>query len=145
MILLSARKSWLWVSTWWRYMKLPDMDQKSWIASPASGSESWGGGRETILILQESQYYSLLELVRGPYQGGCSQFLISSRGFLIRPSAIGNINSPCLGNIITSLASFFCSRFPMRPSSPTPQGLRSVRHPSKFPPAYRGVSEDQSR
>ena len=25
-------------------MKLPDMDQKSCIASPASGSESWGGG-----------------------------------------------------------------------------------------------------
>ena len=22
----------------------------------------------------------------------------------------------------------------MRPSSPTPQGLQSVRHPSKFPP-----------
>ena len=26
------------------------------------------------------------------------------------------------------------SRFPMRPSSPTPQGLRSVRHRSKFLP-----------
>ena len=27
-------------------MKLPDMDQKSFIASPATGSESWGCGRD---------------------------------------------------------------------------------------------------
>ena len=27
-------------STWWRYMKFPDMDQKSFIASPTSGNES---------------------------------------------------------------------------------------------------------
>ena len=34
-------------STWWRKMKFLDMDQKSFIASPASGSESWGwGGRD---------------------------------------------------------------------------------------------------
>ena len=38
------------------------------------------------------------------YQGGCSQVLISSRKFLIRPSAIGKINSPVsLGNV-TSFA-----------------------------------------
>ena len=27
----------------------------------------------------------------------------------------------------------------MRPSSPTPQGLRSVRHPSKFPPHTKRI------
>ena len=40
-----GEKSWTPSSTWWRYMKFPDMDQKSFIASPASGNESWGGGR----------------------------------------------------------------------------------------------------
>ena len=43
---------------------------------------------ETLLILQDWSR---------PYQGGCSQFLISSE-VLIRASAIGNINSPSLGN-----------------------------------------------
>ena len=28
----------------------------------------------------------------------------------------------------------------MRPSFPTPQGLQSVRHPSKFPPRVQSVS-----
>ena len=32
-------------STWWR-VKFPEMDQKSFRASPASGNESWGGGRD---------------------------------------------------------------------------------------------------
>ena len=50
-------------STWWRYMKFPDMDQKSFIASPASGNESWGGGKRPFLILQENLGDSLLELV----------------------------------------------------------------------------------
>ena len=40
MILLSARQV-----QRDRYMKFPDMDQKSFIASPA-GDESWGGGRD---------------------------------------------------------------------------------------------------
>ena len=40
MILLSASKVWLWVQRDGGNMKLPDMDQKSFIASPASGNES---------------------------------------------------------------------------------------------------------
>ena len=43
-------------------MKFPDMDQKSFIASPAP-EVSLQVMEETLLILQESQYYSLLELV----------------------------------------------------------------------------------
>ena len=67
-----------------------------------------------------------------PYQGGCSQFLISSKGF---DSSMFDrkINSPLLGNI-TSSASSLLWRFPMCPPSPTPQGLQPVRHPSKFSP-----------
>ena len=59
--------------------------------------------------------------------------LVSPR-VLIRPSAIGKMNSPCLGNITSLTLSFFLSRFPMRSSSPTPQTLQPVRHPSKFSP-----------
>ena len=36
---------------------------------------------ETLLILQESQYYSFSLNWSMPYQGGRSQVLISSRGF----------------------------------------------------------------
>ena len=50
---------------------------------------------ETLLILQESQYYSLLELV-----DAVPRWMFSGpdllQGFLIRPFAIGKINSPCL-------------------------------------------------
>ena len=42
----SSLGSLTWGSTWWRYMKLPNMDQKSFIASQASGNESWSGGRD---------------------------------------------------------------------------------------------------
>ena len=59
-------------STWWRYMKFPDMDQKSLIASPASGNESWGCGRD---VSDAPRKYTWLS------QGGCSQVLISSKGF----------------------------------------------------------------
>ena len=67
-----------------------------------------------------------------PYQGGCSQFLISSRCF---DSSIcdGKNKFSLLGNI-TSFALSLLSWSQMRRSSPTPQGLRSVRHPSKFLP-----------
>ena len=33
----------------------------------------------------------------------------------------------------------FSNRFPMRPSSPTPQGLQPVRHPSKFLPRTKRI------
>ena len=43
-------------------MKFPDMDQKSYFASPASASESGGGGSETLLILKENPFDFLLQL-----------------------------------------------------------------------------------
>ena len=61
---------------------------------------------ETLLILQESQYYSLLELV-----DAVPRWMFSVpdllQGVLIRPSAIGKINSPCLGNITSFAISLF--------------------------------------
>ena len=91
MILLSASKVWLWVQrdgiwsflTWTRIHFLlhqhPDMSLEV--------------VEETLLILQVSQYYSLLKLVdavpRWMFSGSWSPPRV-----LIRPSAIGKINSP---------------------------------------------------
>ena len=103
-------------STWWWYVKFPEMDQKSFRASPASRSESWGSGVETLLILQENLFDLLLEL-----GGPVSRWMFSVPDLLQQ-------------NLILPLHWVFLSRFPMLPSFPTPQGLRSVRHPSIFPP-----------
>ena len=65
-------------STWWRYMKFPHMEQKSFIASPASGSESWG--KRPFWFSQKVPLTFSSNWVL-PYKGGCSQFLISSRQF----------------------------------------------------------------
>ena len=59
-----------------------------------------------------------------PYQGGCSQFLISSNKFY-SPICDWKMNFPfSLGNMTSFALSLFSSRFPMRPSFPTPQCLR---------------------
>ena len=68
-------------------MKLPDMDQKSCIASPATGSESWGGGRDPF----DSPIKSMLH---SPWIGRCRTKVDvlsswSPPGVLIRPSEIG--------------------------------------------------------
>ena len=73
-----------------------------------------------------------------PYQGGCSQFLISSKGF---DSSICDWKNKfsLFGKYHLFRIESFRVVFPMRPSFPTPQGLRSVRHPSKFTPRIRGT------
>ena len=120
-------------STWWRHMKFPDMDQKSFLASPASGYEYWGSGggdpsdspRKSILL--------------SPWIGRCRTKVDVLRSWspprvLIRPSVIGKINSPLsLGNITSFALSLFLNRFPMRPSFPTPQGLRNNPGKTFFP------------
>ena len=92
---------------------------------------------ETLLILQEGQYYSLLELVDAVPRwmfSGPDHF----QGFWFVHLRLENKFS--LFGSITSFAYWvFSSRFPMRPSFPTPQGLRSVRHPSKFPPRLERI------
>ena len=92
-------------STWWRYMKLPDMDQKWFIASPASRSESGGGGRDPSDYPRNSTWFSP--------RIGRSRIKVdvlsswSFPGSMIRPSAIGKINCPCLGNITSFALSLF--------------------------------------
>ena len=69
-----------------------------------------------------------------PYQGGCSQFLISSNKCYSSICDWKNEFSIFFGKYYFLCIESFWSRFPMRPSSPTPQGLRPLRHPSKFTP-----------
>ena len=51
-------------SLWWRHMQFPDMDQKSFIASPASRNESWGCGRDPSDSPRQSMWLS-------PWIGRC--------------------------------------------------------------------------
>ena len=45
-------------STWRRFLKFPDMDQKSFLASRASGHESWGGvGGDVIRPSATGKYF----------------------------------------------------------------------------------------
>ena len=116
-------------SMWWRNMKLPNVDQKSCITSLASGNESWSCGRDPSGSPRKS-------ILLSPWIGRCRTKVDvlsswSPSGILIRPSAIGKINS-LFGEISPLSHWVFSIRFPMRPSFPTPQRLRSVRHPSKF-------------
>ena len=130
MILLSASEVWLWVSTWWWYMKFPDVDQKSFIASPASRSESWECGRDP----SDSPRKSIL---LSPWIGRCRtevdiKVVISSNKFY--SSICDWKNEFSIFWEILPLHWVLLSRFPMRPSFPTPQCLQPLCHPSKFSP-----------
>ena len=61
-------------------MKLPDKNKKSFKASPTTGSESENCGRDPSDSPRKSTWPFFLNWVI-PYQGGCSQFVISSRDF----------------------------------------------------------------
>ena len=74
-----------------------------------------------------------------PYQGGCSQFLISSRGF---DSSICDWKNKF--SLFGKYHRVFASRFPMRPSSPTLKVCdQYVTLPNS--PRVESVSEEQSR
>ena len=103
LILISASKVWLWVQRDGGYMKFPDMDQESFVASPASGNESWGGeGGDR----SDSPRKSL-----GPSPRiGWSRIKVdvlsswSPPTNFVRPSATGSMHFPFLVGNITSFA-----------------------------------------
>ena len=79
-ILLSASRVWLWVQRDGGKWSFPDMDQKTFIASPASGNESWGCRRDPSDSPRKSTWRSP-RIDRCRVKGGCSQILISSKKF----------------------------------------------------------------
>ena len=132
MILLSASKVWVWVQRDGGFWSFPTWTKKSFIASPASGSESWGCGRDPCDSPRKS-------ILLSPWLGRCriEVDVLSSWSpprSLIRPSAIGKMNSPFSLEISPLSHWVFLSRFAMLPSFPAPQSLQPVRHPSKFTP-----------
>ena len=98
---------WIWVLRWWRWRPFWFSKKISMIFSSIS-----------VLL----------------YQGGCSQFLIFSNKFYMSICDWKYEFSIWEGNITSFALSLFLSRFPMRPSFPTPQCLQPLCHPSKFHP-----------
>ena len=80
-------------SRWWWYMKFPDMDQKSFRASPPSRSESWGSGGGDPSDYPRKSLWSSPRI-------GWSRIKVdvlsswSPPTNFIRPSAAGNMNFP---------------------------------------------------
>ena len=115
-------------------MKFPDMDQKSFLASPASGYESGGSGGGDPSDSPGKSLLSSPPIGWCLYQGGCSQFLISSKGFDSSICGWRSEFSIFFGKYYFLCIESFLSRFPMRPSFPTPQCLQPLCYPSKFSP-----------
>ena len=131
MILLSAGKVWLWVHRdvgIWSFLTWT----KSRLSLHRHPEVSLEVVEETLLILQ-NQCDFLLEL-----DAAVSRWMFSV------PDLLQKVWFVHL-RLVTWIVRFvwetwlplhwvFLSRFPMRPSSPTPHGLQPVRHPSKFSP-----------
>ena len=133
MILLSASTVWLWVQsddTFWSFL--------TWTKSHLSLDRHPEVSLEvveveTLLILLENLRDFLLEL--GDPVSRCVfavPDLLQQILFVHLRLEVWNFHF--LWEILLPLHWVFLSRFPMLPSFPTPQGLRSVRHPSKFSP-----------
>ena len=129
-------------STWWRCMKFPDMYQKSFTVSPASGSESRGCGRDPSDSSRKSVLLS-------PWIGRCRTKVDVLRswsppGVLIRPSAIGKINSPSLGNVTSFALSLFEWIYDASIVSNS-SGSETCTSPVQILPRVQSVSKEQSR
>ena len=129
-------------STWWRYMKLPDMDQKSFIASPASGNESWGCGRDPSDSPRKSTRPSPW-IGRGRIEVDVlSSYLLLVFWFV--HLLLEQIKTPSLGNI----TSFALSLFEwISDASIVSNSSRSAISTSPFqiPPAYRAYPRNNPR
>ena len=88
---------------------------------------------ETLLILQENRRDFLLELVDAVPRWTFSGLDLLQRVWFVHLRLEKSILF-FLWEISPLSHWVFQSRFPMRPSFPTPQGLQPVRHPSKFHP-----------
>ena len=116
-------------------MKFPDMDRKSFIASPASGNESWGGERDPSDSPRKSTWPS-------PWIGRSriKVDVLSSWSLpesVIRPSAAGKNIFHFLWEILLPLHWVFQSRFLMRPSFSNSSTSATNMSPFQIPPAYK--------
>ena len=132
MVLLSPSKVWLLVQRnggMWRFLTWT----RSHLSLHRHPEMSREGVEETLLILQESQYYSLLEWV-----DAVSRWMFSGLDLLHRfwfvHLRLEKIKFSLFGKYHLFRIESFSSRFQMRPSFPTPQSLQPVRHPSNFTP-----------
>ena len=134
MILLSASKVWLWVQRDGGIWSFLTWTKSHFVASPASGNESWGGeGGDPSDSPRKSLW---------PCRIGCSRSWSPPINF-IRPSAthlqLKKWVFHFLWRILLPLHWVFQSRFLMRPSFPTPQCLQPICHPSKFSPRTKRI------
>ena len=130
MVLLSASKVWLLVQRddgIWSFL-IWTRNHLSLQHHPEMSREVV---EETLLILQENQRDFLLEL-----DDPLSRWMFSGLDLLqeVWFVHLWLENSIFFGKYHLFRMESFSSRFPMRPSSPTPQGLQPVRHPSKIHP-----------
>ena len=138
MILLSARKVWLWVQRdggTWGFLK---WTRHHFVLHRHLEVSLEVVKVETLLILQESQRDHLLEVV-----DAVPRWMFSSpdllQGFWFVHLRLENLILLFLWEISPLSHWVFSSRFPMRPSFPPPQGLRPVCHPSKFTPRTKRI------
>ena len=129
-MILSASKVWLWVQRDGGFRSILTWT-KNYSSLHRHPEMSLEVVEETLMILQENLRVFLLEL------GDPVSRLVFSGPDLLREVWFVHLRLEIwichlLWEISPPLHWVFKSRFPMRPSFPTPQGLRSVRHPSKF-------------
>ena len=138
MILLSASKVWLWVQRW-RFLKFPDMDQK--IINRFTSIWKWVLRWWKRPFWFSKKVNSTLSLSLNwlmPYQGGCSQFLISSKGF---DSSICDWKNklPCLGTITSFALTLTWVDFRCVHRLQLLKCLQPLCHPSKFTPSTKRI------
>ena len=132
MILLSASKAWLWVQRDGGIWSFPTWT-RSRLSLHRHPEVSLEVVEETLLILRENPCDVLLELV-----AAVSRWMYSGLDLLLEGWFVHLRYAKYILHSLWELSPLshwvFLSRILMRPSFPTPQGLRSVRLLSKFHP-----------
>ena len=141
MILLSASKVWLWVQRDGGIWSFPTWT-RSHLSLHRHPEMSLEVVEETLLILQESQYYSLLEVV-----DAVPRWMFSVPDLLLQIWFVHLRRGKWIflfffWEILLPSHWVFLSRFLMRPSLPTPQCLQPSCHPSKFHRRAESIQEN---
>ena len=136
MILLSASKVWLWVQRDGGIWSFPTWT-RSHLSLHRHPETSLEVVEETLLILQESQFCSLLELVDAVPRWLFSGAWSPPRGFDSSICDWKNKFSFFFGKYHLFRIESFWVDFPIRPSSSNSSRSATSTSPFQFPPAYR--------